>query len=424
MKKAILSISHTNYMLRSAGTERYIRELSKLFQESQYTYVNVFSFYDDKKMLREKMLGLNINDQFKGIYKYRDMDKVVDMLNWRYGLTITAIHIQHLINHDLDSIKDIINSLRVPVFYFMHDYFNICIRQNLIDSSNAFCGTGAPSNEKCQSCAYMKQGIQHHSQMQSFFGSINEYLTRVVCPSEYVAKVFIENYPQYRERVTVRPHLNYALKDTVPEISGKIRIAYAGGQNLIKGYPAWTELVNACKACDQYEFYYFGTGKDQLDGVRNVFVSTAAQGDDAMKNALGEHKIDCAFLWPSWPETYSYVLYELMENDIFVITNNISGNIYDVVSNHENGKCFSELAEVKDWMSNPDQVRAEINQYRTKNSFHIKDVTGNRDIQSISPDGTMECTEKKTIGKRKKVGIDPLMTLMYMAKYKRELDKK
>ena len=26
MKKAILSISHTNYMLRSAGTERYIRE--------------------------------------------------------------------------------------------------------------------------------------------------------------------------------------------------------------------------------------------------------------------------------------------------------------------------------------------------------------------------------------------------------------
>ncbi|MFR2988444.1 MAG: hypothetical protein ACLTMR_06340 [Faecalibacillus sp.] len=42
----------------------------------------------------------------------------------------------------------------------------------------------------------------------------------------------------------------------------------------------------------EYSFYYFGTGKEKIDNVTNVYVSSAEQGENAMVEAIRKEALD------------------------------------------------------------------------------------------------------------------------------------
>lgn len=413
-KEAIISFSHTNYCLQSAGTEKFIRGLSENIQSAGYSHLNIFSFYDDKNLMKTKLFGVNYNDQFVGIYKYNDMMTAVDNLLCQYELKIRCIHLEHLLHHDTEMIKKIIFQMRVPVYVMVHDYFLVCPELKLISTNHGFCGLTPPSQEKCNGCAYGNKAKKHFDTIKHFLNEISPWLQCIITPSEFVAKSMKLVFPEYKEIIAIRQHLEYDCAE-VPDrkIQGKIRIAFAGAQMTTKGYEQWKALVS-CIPDGIYEFYYLGLGKERIRGVKNIYVSSAEQGDNAMSKALEMNKIHVAFLWPNWAETYSYVLYELAENGVYILTNNISGNICDVVDKEKNGQIFETLQDCIEFLLEEKKAKTIINDFRVHGKFHIKNVRTNIKLEGIIPETQVLYAPKKN---NKKVSQKRLETLLYRIKY-------
>lgn len=415
--KTILSFSHTNYRLRSAGTEKFIRELSVNLQQAGYSHLNIFSFYDNNNYMKVKVFGVNYNGSFMGIYRYADLIRVVDAFSYTRQLSICGIHLQHLLHHDVDELKELIKKMKVPVYIMVHDYYLLCSELNLISTNKGFCGLDAPSLEKCCGCDYQEEGIRHFQNMRSFFSEISPWMARIIVPSEYVKKAVCGAYPQYAGKIVVRPHLLYNIKKTCYQPTDKINIAFAGAQISSKGYNEWEKVADVLKENEDYKLFYLGAGKKQLPGVTNIYVSSAVQGDNAMARALKEQHIQCAFLWPAWPETYSYVLYELSENGIFILTNDKSGNICDVVKQKKNGRVFHTLQECLEFFANSEELKKEVNNYRANGDFHIEDVHRNTSLAELVDEGAQGymSADKQSIVPRM------LETVIYRVKYRNRL---
>lgn len=417
-KEAIISFSHTNYCLRSAGTEKFIRSFSENIQREGYSHLNIFSFYDDRNLMKTKLFGVNYNDRFVGIYKYDDMVDTINYLLHKFNIKIRCIHLEHLLHHDIKIIEQIVLFMKVPVYVMVHDYFLVCPELKLISTNHGFCGLTRPSNEKCYGCAYAFKAIKHFESITSFLSKISPWLQSMIAPSEYVAKGMRDIFPQYKNHIVVRQHLEYDFAESMSEIQGKIRIAFAGAQMAAKGYEQWKRLISSIPE-GLYEFYYLGIGNEEIQGVKNIYVSSAEQGDDAMSKALKENEVHIAFLWPSWAETYSYILYELAENGVYILTNSISGNICDVVEKEKDGQIFKQFQDCVDFLTDENKVRKVINDFRVRGHFHIKNVRTNLKLDDIIPDTNIFYSANTS--KMKKKSKRHLATLLYRIKYYKKI---
>ena len=89
-----------------------------------------------------------------------------------------------------------------------------------------------------------------------------------------------------------------------------------------------------------------GKTDEHLPNVKEIEVSFLKDGADAMVNAIRRNKIDIAFLWSPWPETYSYTFYESYVGGAYVITNKDSGNIAVSTKRYNCGCVFDDEQEL------------------------------------------------------------------------------
>lgn len=424
MDGIVVSFSHTNYCMKSAGTEKYIRSLSKMLQKNGLSHLHFFSFYHDYSLVwgtPKKMVGVNYNDQFVGVYKYSDIINVIAQVKRKYNLPLAAIHIHHLLNHDLTVLADVICKLRVPVYYIVHDYFCICKSLKLIDSNGNFCGFSEPAEEKCGHCVYKEEAKRHFHNMKVFFEQIDKYLKYMIAPSEYVQRNLIHTYIELKSKIIVREHLVVSGEAHYSSSLKKIRLAYVGMQAKEKGYEDWKNIVSGVLKTqpEKYELYYLGNGKKDIKGVKNIYVSTAEQGDDAMITALRNNKINCAFVWPLWAETYSYVYYELSVSGVYIFTNTVSGNICDQVRKNKNGCVLDSIDSCMSLLNRPESVLSLINDYRADGQYRPSSSSDNTELGNLIPD----CIENNAVYdgyKRPNKAI--LQTLLYIYKYRKTLN--
>lgn len=423
MNVMVVSFSHTNYCIRSAGTEKFIRNLSECLQENSVNHLHFFSFYHDVEIpfsKKQKKVGVNYNDKFIGIYNYSDILDIIKCIEYRENQNTIAVHIEHILNHDLSILAHVISVLAVPVYYFIHDYYCVCKNLKLIDSEGKFCGVSSPNEMKCANCQYGRDGINHYNKISKFFDSISPHLKYFIAPSRYVERQIKVAFPKFKERVVVREHLQTSGKKVYTPIGDKIRIAFVGGPFKEKGFAQWKKLVCDlnCAASGKYSFFYLGSAKEEISGVKSVYVSTAEQGDDAMIRAIADNNIECAFVWPLWAETYSYVYYELAVNGVFILTNTISGNIYEEVETKQNGKVFENYENCLRWLVDSSTVRHSVDIYRLEGSYRPSETFINSDLSLLieSDAENFHYAEGKTHIKK-----DITQTLTYEYKYRKLL---
>lgn len=389
MKKTIISFTHSNYCIRSAGTEKFVRNLSEIIQQQGYHHLNFFSFYDDYNRMKQKMVGVNLDDHFKGVFKYTDLQKIIDYYSYLEELAYCSMHMQHLLHHDLSIISSVILKLKIPVYIILHDYYLVCPNIKLINSNGCFCGINSPSNEKCGCCKYKEEAIEHSRSVNIFLHQIDKYMKKIVTPSDFVTNNMKKVFFKYADRFVTRPHVKTFGDNELGEVDGKISIAFAGAQTREKGYEQWIKFVDEInKFCpNTYDFFYLGNGENKCPHVNNVFVSVAHQGDCAMIDNAKKENISCAFVWPELPETYSYVYYELSVSGVYILSNQNSGNICCAIKENQNGYVFNDYNKIVKMFSNPDDVRKTINLYRTHGKFRPEGFKNNDDLSSLISDG-------------------------------------
>lgn len=377
--KLIVTFVHSNYRLISAGTEKFVREYSSLLEKNTYNSLTFFSMAKRKNI---RLVGVIYNGLFIGLYQYELISEIISGIMSKYKLVLNSLCIQHLKNHDLEYIKNVIEEFEVPVNVFIHDYYALCINSRMISSDGNSCGFEKPNKEKCLGCQFSSMAIKHFNSTYEFYKSIDDNLNKVIVPSMFVEKILCNTFPFLERKIVVRPHLVFEGRSELKEISGKIKIAYVGAQIEDKGFNEWIKLVEYLTKThpNDYEFYYFGFGNKKINNVKNIYVAVSDKESKPMECYLKEYGINCALLWSHCEETYSYVYYEMALAGIFVITNLNSGNVSEEVLDKKNGIAFTDLNMVYDWFSKPEKVVESINEYRTSDRFAPKIASENNEM--------------------------------------------
>ena len=273
----------------------------------------------------------------------------------------------------------------------------------MIHSNGTFCGGNPPDEKKCVDCDYKTNGIQHYMKMKQFLNGISYQLKNIICPSDYVKSIVISAYPEYKSRIIQRPHLKFEGHLERKSIQNQIKIGYAGIQVADKGFVDWKNLVNELNDnhVSEYSFYYFGTGKEKIDNVTNVYVSSAEQGENAMVEAIRKEALDIVFMWTQCPETYSYVYYEMSINGVYVLTNTNSGNIQQEIKKNKNGVVFESYSDCLNYLKDGSAVKDDINEYRADDNFHPLKMRFNDDIDMLRSNSNLNVINDKKIKVKK-----------------------
>jgi hypothetical protein len=211
----------------------------------------------------------------------------------------------------------------------------------------------------------------HFSLMKRLF---QDTKAEFIAPSQVAANIWQKAFPEHADEIRVVPHqISFDGQAPTQPISGKTfddrpRIAYLGYESMCKGLETWWELVSNKELTGHYDFFHLGAAGLKMPGVTYIPVSFLSDGPDAMIQALKKNRIDIAFLWSIWPETYSFTLFEAFAANCFVVTNEISGNIVAQVRATGRGAIYHDTSEVFEMLKDVESVKEVLRDHAGRHS--------------------------------------------------------
>ena len=379
MEKYILSIGRNDYRYYSGGTNKVIKAHSELFKKNEIGYI----FICPVKNSAGQYFHVIKNQCYKGVFYVSDIPLMLGMEN------IVEIHIHSIIDASIDATYYILKSLRSRIRYYLHDYYTICPSYKLLRNDKTFCGYSKMSESKCNGCKYLSE-FKRETEIILFLEKIKDRTT-FIAPSDYVKHSWSKAFPEYSDEIEVIYH-----QELIGEYKGNSkcnnipRIAYLGEPIDSKGWSIFNKTYELSNK-DKMEFYYFGQYK--VDKTFRRITVCFNKNLDGMIEALRANEIDCALLWASCGETYSYTYYECLAANVFVITNRMSGNICDQVEERGNGIVLSSEKELFDLFSDSEKLKKLIVAYKESNQKCPGLLVENRSVlDSIrNTDNCFEC---------------------------------
>ncbi len=332
-----LVISHTDYLISMGGTEKSIYEHMKDRQNRGEGTLVIYpmqhhSLGDKAPAIK---YGVYINESKQGYYSLEELLSILKSSKSQ----IKEMHIHHLLfwqYRDYKRIHQSISEANIPISYFAHDFFACCSSYHMIQENETGSRTCINQMENlsvesvCSNCIHGKTVDEWRRMLASILSSS----VSIVVPSEFVKRTFQIIYPDFLNKIKVRPHLKLIENGCISgerASTRKIRIAYLGYKMDNKGWATWEKLFNHPELAVQYELYHIGSQEKYADQVKNCSYSFIEQGIMAAVEVLKEHEIDIVILWSIVPESYSYTLQEAIAAGAYILTSTKSGNVASVV---------------------------------------------------------------------------------------------
>lgn len=113
----------------------------------------------------------------------------------RYGIDL--VHFFHFLNH-VPSISSVCSILNIPYICSIHDFYSACIKFNLLDQHNRYCGNTAELIEQCDECLMKTHGIPFGSQSirRAFFSRVFADARAIVTVSRSTKDILVGFYPE------------------------------------------------------------------------------------------------------------------------------------------------------------------------------------------------------------------------------------
>jgi GT2 family glycosyltransferase/glycosyltransferase involved in cell wall biosynthesis len=241
------------------------------------------------------------------------------------GLGVAHIHVHHTIDMPGEVFR-LLQDLRLPYDWTIHDYYAICPRINLIDESELYCGEPAASS--CQSCldrnGAARDGMIDIRRWRDDYGAWLAGARKVFVPHLDAAERLRKYFPEvaFIERRHFESH-PAPRTAAVPLAPGEpMRVAVIGAIGPNKG----VEIVLGCARDGlarglRLSFHVVGhtSCDDQLCELPNVTL-TGRYREEEIFDLLAGLRCHCAFFASVWPETYAYTLSIALLGGLFPIT--------------------------------------------------------------------------------------------------------
>ena len=356
----VLVISGFCYITDSSGTSKVVKAHEEIFNESGIDYIVLHPM--NPRGIYTKCYGVVVNGKYYGVRTYKEILFEIVGLN-KYP---TGILIHHIINTEISNVKLILEIFKdIRIVFYLHDFYSYCINPKMLKDDRYFC---AYENVNCCGCKYQNTREKHFEKINEFFKYFEKKIT-FVSPSDFTKKIWINLFPQYKEKVVVIPHLTgigvYYKNKICKNSENPLKIGYVGAQNYAKGWEIFKKCFSTANrnGCD-YRYFSFGKANERIDGIVNIDVQIHLQGKNAMIEALRNNEIDVVFLCSVCPETYSYTLYESMAANCFIVTTEFSGNIATVIKKEGFGCVFSSIDDLERCFSNEECFKKMINEWK------------------------------------------------------------
>lgn len=348
---AILAFSNTDYLKALGGSEKVLYEEQMVFEKQGISYIQIHPTIPSEEKWQkgypDQLVNVNVDSVLAGTFTLVQLALLFRLLLETRRIQLVALHIHHLMNLSVTGLMYFLNSIQVPkVRVFLHDYYTLCSRKDLLSDGRIFCEID------CENCEFQNERSVHFETMKQFFQSID---AEFVVPSFVAADIWGKGFPEHADRVRVIPH--QSVQESVTK-SGDThlerleseeyhpRLAYLGYESIVKGLETWWRVVSDETLKKKYKFYHLGAFGMRMPDVTYVPVSFLEEGSNAMVEALRSNRIDMAFLWSLVPETYSFTLHESFAANCFVITNEASGNIFEQIRESGRGVICRDESEM------------------------------------------------------------------------------
>lgn len=367
----IFVVTGMSYIIDSSGTSKVVKAHEEIFTNIGIGYIAIFPISRSRgeganwHCITTGCYGFTINGNFVGVMTIKEIiNKLLEMND--NGKKCIGVLVHHIIRNDFNEIEWLLERItNVPVVYYLHDFYTCCTNPNLMRNDVESC---INQDISCEGCCYQKGRKEHLEKIHRFIKSIENRII-FIAPSEYTKDHWTDFYPEYKDKTVVIAHQKTvgAYKGNKQRIleNEPLALGFVGAQKKIKGWNIFTKaVVEAQKLGCNYKFYYFGNGKQQIDGVESVLVDIATQGKDSMIKKLREKQIAAVFLVCVCGETYSYTTYESNAANCYILAMSTGGNIPYTVEKNNWGQVYLSENDLIQNVLNENSLRKKINAWR------------------------------------------------------------
>lgn len=330
----VLSISHDNYLTITGGVQVRISDEQISLGLEGISYLHLYPFFRRNYLVQEDesfYVGINCDGVEIGV---TDRKGLLYALKRKGSTYLKDIHIHHTMGFDLSYLTRLANTVgKKSAQFWLHDYFSVCPGFHLLRNDREYCWAPDINSNACLICKY---GKMRATNLQKFSLLFKKIFMEVISPSQYTLDLWRGNFNSVKYHDKVLPHVKliWTEKNPITNLPLPINIGFVGSPVEHKGWNAWKRLLTKVNNDSRYKFYYFANDWGGHGNYERVVVSVNRDDRMAMVNALKTKDIDVAFLWSTWPETFSFTLFESLAAGCLIITNTNSGNIQDFITNN------------------------------------------------------------------------------------------
>lgn len=314
------------------GTEQYVKNsfsnINCLIIRNVAPYRRFGFSIIENTISNQKMFisNNNISILFSYYYKNVVINSVTDDFNALYIIKLCV----ELKNKSVDT----------HLLYLIHDYNSIC-PTNFLIAKGAYCGC------KCNffQCKTNPPIREWRKCWQIFLQSCNE----IRCFSNSSKDILTSVYPELStDKITVIPHdMSYSrfAPIIVQKHSAPVVAVVGRCVNVAKGSTVILLLLN--KISEKVRVVFVGTEKKELEGciVSKNVVFLGKYSHDQLRDILVREKVTHTILPSICPETFSYLVSELIQMQLPIFCFNIGAQA-EKVSRYEKGVVCSNIEEM------------------------------------------------------------------------------
>lgn len=260
--------------------------------------------------------------------------KQVNKLN-QYINDVRIISVESYMS--LTSLFKWLESLNVYISYDLHDFHCIWIEAHLCNSK----GYLTEDNIKHAKLQYLFKTITFDS-WHGIWNSFLKYVNDIFAFSESSKELFLHYFPDYANKVKVTPHsLEYIKYDEIQKLPAKFKIGIFGAiQDIDKGCIVVRNFLKYCSDKD-FEICINGTLRNDCCIQSNNIKHMGPFKAESIKELIIKQEISVVLFPSVWPETFSYLVSELIATGIPIACFNLGAQA-EKVSKYKNGEIIND----------------------------------------------------------------------------------
>ncbi|HEY9075458.1 MAG TPA: hypothetical protein VIO61_02865 [Anaerolineaceae bacterium] len=361
----VISLSQDPYLKQIGGVQLLISDEQLRCNTDQIDYIHICPLNESPIFIKnDEPFYVQITCNGISLGEYEGNDLIAFFTKFKAN-HLEKIIIHHLKGFNIHWVYRLLAEIgEQKIVYWIHDYFSICPKYNLLRNQMQFCHAPDILSDSCQTCISGEERCTHIPYFRTLF---NTFAMEIYSPSEYAFSLWKQALDFPVKTVHVVPHakLRWEPERRIQEQSHDFyRIAFIGFPYIAKGWQTFIKVVDTFSKDNRYKFFHFSSKAGTFGNYQRIPVSVTPNNRFAMRQALVEHNIDVALLWSIFPETFSYTLYEALAAGCFVLTSQDSGNIQDFIKkNQDRGLVLRDENALLDLLSSDSLIKS-VNTYQ------------------------------------------------------------